>query len=216
MLPIHKGSLTSSLVYDHFKLEDDFNTRGRAVFKAHAVGAVFSYGVTDTVAVAVKGATIVNSRVEAQGNAWESRAGFLYGLDLYNEVFPSTELRPGVVISGGLSQYQVPLTRADVNSSGMTPIDQNMTGTEYHGSVVATYRFGRLEPYAGLRGFGSTVIWRNNASGAAPDHITGHAHGNVSVVAGLPVRVAKDVRLVLEGRFVSETTISAALTIASF
>lgn len=216
VLPIHKGSLTSSLVYEHLKLEDDFNTRGRATFKANVVGALFSYGVTDTISVAVKGGTIVDPRIEAQGNAWESRAGYLYGADLYNEVFPSTDLRPGVQLSAGVTGFQLPIDRADVNNSGMTPVDQKMSGVEYHAAVVAVYRLKRLEPYAGLRGFGSSVTWRDNESGASPDHITGHAHGNISVVAGVPVKITKDVRFVLEGRFVSETAITAGFTIASF
>lgn len=216
VLPIHKGKLTSSLVYEHLKLEDDFNTRGRVTFKANVVGALFSYGITDTVSVAVKGGTIVDPRIEAQGNAWESRSGYLYGLDLYNEVFPSTDLRPGVQLSAGVTGFQLPLDRADVNNSGMTPVDQKMSGVEYHGAVVAVYRLGIVEPYAGLRGFGSSVTWRDHAAGASPDHISGHAHGNISVVAGFPVKIARDVRFVLEGRFVSETAITAGITIASF
>ncbi len=216
VLPIHKGSLTSSLVYEHLRLKDDFKTRGRATFIAQVVGAQFSYGLTDTVSVAVKGGTIVDPRVEAQGDAWESRAGYLYGLDLYNEVFPSTELRPGVQLSAGVTGFQVPLDRADVNSSGMTPIDQKMSGVEYHVAALATYRLGPTQPYAGLRGFANSVTWRDNAAGASPDKITGHAHGNISIVAGVPLRLSKEVRFFVEGRFVSETAISAGFTIASF
>jgi hypothetical protein len=216
VLPIHKGSLTSSLVYEHVKQKDDFKTRGRSTFKGQVVGALFSYGVTDTVSVAVKGGTIIEPRVEAQGDVWESRAGYLYGIDLYNEVFPATELRPGVQLQAGVTGFQVPLDRADINNSGMTPIDQKMSGVEYHGSVVASYILGRTQPYAGLRGFGNTIQWRDHSAVSGPDHITGHAHGNISVVVGVPVRLSKDVRVVLEGRFVSETAISAGFTIASF
>ncbi len=216
VLPIHKGRITSSLVYEHLKVEDDFETRGETVFKSHVVGALFSYGLTDTVSVALKGGSILEPRVEAQGDAWESRAGYLYGIDLYHEVFPSTPLRPGVQLSGGVTGFLVPLDRADVDDSGMTPVDQKMSGVEYHGSVVATYKWRMAEPYAGLRGFGNNVSWRDNSSGASPAKITGHAHGNLSVVVGLPLRLSQDLRVFVEGRFVSETALTAGITIASF
>ncbi len=216
LLPIHKGHVTSSLLYEHLKFKDDFNTRGEATFKAQIVGAQFSCGVTDTVAIAIKGGSIIDPRVEASGSAWESRSGYLYGADLYNEVFPATGLRPGIQLSLGLTSFLVPLDRADISNSGMTPIDQKMTGMEYHGAVVASYKLGITQPYAGLRGFGSEVKWSNNSTGANPDHITGHAQGNISVVVGTPVRITKDISFVVEGRFVNETAFTAGFTVASF
>ena len=217
VLPVHEGKFTSSLLYGHLKLQDDFDTRGRADFKSDVAGASFSYGITDQVAVAVKGGTLIDPRVEAQGNAWESRAGYLYGIDLYNEVFPATPgWMPGVQLSGGVTGFQVPFDRL-ISGNTVTLIDQKQSGVEFHGAVVATFKAGPVEPYAGLRGFGSSVTWRdNNPAPDMPDHITGHAHGNISLVAGMPIQISKDVRFNLEGRFVNETAITAGFTVAAF
>jgi len=217
VLPVHQGKFTSSLMYEHLKIEDDFDSRGRVDFKSSVVGAVFSYGLTDQIAVAVKGGTLVDPKVEAQGSTWESRAGYLYGIDLYNEVFPATPgWRPGIQLSGGATGFLVPFDRL-VSPGAVTLIDQKQSGYEFHGAVLATFKAGPTEPYAGVRGFGSSVKWTDNrpASGA-PGDITGHAHGHVSLVAGLPIQISKDIRLELEGRFVNETAVTAGVTIATF
>ena len=218
VLPIHEGKFTSSLMYEHLKLQDDFDNRGRVDFNSDVVGASFSYGITDQIAVAVKGGNLIDPRVEAQGSAWESRAGYLYGIDLYNEVFPATPgWKPGIQLSGGVTGFQVPFDRL-ISGGTTTLIDQKESGVEFHGAVVATFKVGPTEPYAGVRGFGSSVNWQNNQlpSAGQPDHITGHAHGNISVVAGLPVQLTKDLRFNLEGRFVNETAVTAGFTIAVF
>jgi hypothetical protein len=213
VLPIHQGKWTSSLLYEHLKVQDDFDGRGRVDFKSNVVGAQWSYGVTDRVALGVKGGAFVDPRIEAQGNAYESRAGYLYGLDLYNEVFPATEVRPGVQLSGGLTGFQVPIDRI-VASNSVSSVDQKLSGLEYHVAVLATGRWKQLAPYAGLRGFGSTVYWRDNQ---AHDRVaTGHARGLVSIVVGCPVQVTRELRFQVEGRFVSETAITAGLTLAAF
>ena len=217
VLPVHEGKFTSSLLYENLKVQDDFDDRGRADFKSQAVGTSFSYSITDQIAVAVKGASLINSRVEAQGNAWESRSGYLYGIDLYNEVFPATPgWIPGIQLSGGVTGFLVPFDRF-ISGNTVTLIDQNQSGYEYHGAVLATFKVGIVEPYAGVRGFGSSVTWRDNQPAPGdPDHITGHAHGNISLVAGLPVQVTKDFRIEVEGRFVNETAVTAGFTVAVF
>jgi len=214
VLPVHRGKFTSNLLYENLKIQDDFDSRGRADFKSSVVGAQFTYGITDQVAIGIKGGSFVNPRVEAQGSAWESRAGFLYGVDLYNEVFPATPgLKPGVQLSGGATGIQVPLDRTHARGTWL-PIDQVMSGVEYHGAVLATFKAGPAEPYAGVRGFGSHVSWQDNQ--ANPGVITGHAHGNISLVAGLPVQITKDIRFEAEGRFVNETAVTVGFTVASF
>ena len=219
VLPVHQGKWTSSLVYENLKFQDDFNTRGRADFKSQVAGAVFSYGLTDQIAIALKGGTLVDPRIEAQGSAWESRAGYLYGLDLYNEVFPATPgWRPGIQLSGGVTGFQVPFDRL-ITGNTVTLIDEKESGVEYHGSVLATFKAWIAEPYGGVRFFGSSVNWQNNQlpqSSSDPDHISGHAHGNISLVVGLPVQITKDVRLEAEGRFVNEPAVTVGFTIASF
>lgn len=166
--------------------------------------------------MSVKAGSFIDPRVEAQGSAWESRAGYLYGADLYNEVFPATPgLRPGIQLSGGVSGFQVPLDRTNATTDGTwQTIDQKMSGVEYHGAVLATFKAWMTEPYAGVRGFGSKVTWQDNQ--ADPGVITGHAHGNISLVAGLPVQISKDVRVVAEGRFVNETAVTVGFTVASY
>jgi hypothetical protein len=214
VLPIHQGKLTSSLLYENLSIQDDFGSRGRVDFKSNVVGAQFSYGITDQVAVAVKGGSFVDPKVEAQGSTWESRAGYLYGIDLYNEVFPATPgLRPGIQLSGGVTGFDVPLDRTNVRGTWQT-IDQTMSGVEYHGAVLATFKVGITGPYAGVRGFGSHVNWQDNQ--VNPGVISGHAHGNISLVAGLPVQISKDVRFVAEGRFVNETAVTVGFTVASY
>ena len=214
VLPVHQGKFTSSLLYENLKIQDDFDSRGRVDFKSSVVGTQFTYGITDQIAIGIKGGSFVNPRVEAQGSAWESRAGFLYGVDLYNEVFPATPgLRPGIQLSGGATGFQVPLDRTNASGTWQS-IDQVMSGFEYHGAVLATFKVGPTEPYAGVRGFASHVNWQDNQ--ASPGVITGHAHGNVSLVAGLPVQITKDIRFEAEGRFVNETAVTVGFTVATF
>jgi len=221
VLPIHQGKLTSSLLYEHLKETDDFDARGRADFTSNVSGAQFSYGITDTVAVAVKGGVLINPQMDAQGSQWQSRAGYIYGADLYNEVFPATPgWIPGVQLSGGATGFQVPLDRTNFPDptnhpgGGWYTVDQLMSGVEYHGAVLATFKQGPFEPYAGVRAFGSTVNWQNNQ--VNPGIIKGNAHGNVSLVVGFPVQISKEVRFELEGRFVNETAVTAGFTLAAF
>jgi hypothetical protein len=221
VLPVHQGKLTSSLLYEHLKGTDDFDSRGRGDFTANVSGAEFSYGITDQIAIAFKGGVLINPQEDVNGSQWQSRAGYIYGADLYNEVFPATPgWIPGVQLSAGATGFQVPLDRTNapdpVNhpDGGWYTIDQLMSGVEYHGAVLATFKYGVLEPYGGVRAFGSTVHWQDNQ--ANPGVIKGHAHGNVSLVAGLPVQISKEVRLELEGRFVNETAVTVGFTIASY
>jgi len=55
VMPVHQGKMTSSLLYEHLKSKDDFDSRGRADFMAHVAGAEFTYGITDQLAVGIKG-----------------------------------------------------------------------------------------------------------------------------------------------------------------
>jgi hypothetical protein len=220
VLPIHEGKFTSSLLYENLHLQDDFDTYGRVDFKSNVAGAQFSYGITDQVAVSVKGGTFIDPEVEAQGSTWQSRAGYLYGVDLYNEVFPATPgLRPGLQLSGGVSGFQVPLDRTNWSGTPGVPgpwqtIDDKMSGVEYHGAVLATFKWWKTEPYAGVRGFGGQVNWQANELGGMG--ITGHEHGNISLIAGLPVQITKDLKFVAESRFVNETAVTAGFTVAAF
>jgi hypothetical protein len=215
VLPIHRGKSTSSMVYEELKVKDDFGTRGRVSTKSKITGVQFSYGMTDQIALAAKGGLMVDPRVEAQGKAWESRAGYLYGIDLYNEVFPATGVKHGLQLSLGIGGFQVPLDREISASEAVTLVDQKMSGFEYHGAVLFTCRLAQATPYVGLRGFGSTVYWRNHSPGS-PDSITGHAHGNLSVVLGWPIQLRPDLRLQMEGRMVGETAFTAGLMLAAF
>ena len=215
VLPVHQGKWTSSLLYEDLKIQDDFDSRGRVDFKSSIVGSQVSYGINDQIAIAVKGGTFVDPRVEAQGNVWESRAGYLYGVDLYNEVFPATSgSRPGIQLSGGASGFQVPLDRTNSRDGTWKAVDQKLSGVEYHGAVLATFKVWIAEPYAGVRGFGSHVTWQDNQT--SPGVISGHARGNISLVAGLPMQISKEVRFEAEGRFVNETAVTVGFTIAAF
>lgn len=215
VLPIHQGKWTSSIMYENLKETDDFDTRGRGTFTSQISGAQFSYGLTDQIAVSIKGGTLIDPQEDIQGSQWQSRAGYLYGVDLYNEVFPATPgWIPGIQLSGGVTGFQVPLDRTNYTMDGSwQTIDQKMSGFEYHGAVLATFKVSIMEPYAGVRAFDSHVNWQDNES---PESITGSAHGNISLVAGLPVQITKEVRFFAEGRFVNETAVTAGFTIAAF
>src|SRR5262249_48219984 len=123
--PIHQGSFTSSLLYEHLKLSDDFDSRGRGDFTSHVSGAQFTYGVTDQIAISLKGGVLIDPQEDVQGSQWQSRAGYLYGVDLYNEVFPPTQgWIPGLQVSAGVTGFQVPLDRTNVSSGTFQTIDQ--------------------------------------------------------------------------------------------
>jgi hypothetical protein len=216
LLPIHQGKFTSTVMYESLKVHDDFDTRGRSDFKSNVTGAQVSYGVTDQIAVALKGGVFIDPEQDAQGNQWQSRAGYLYGIDLYNEVFPATGLRPGVQLSGGVTGFQVPFDRV-ITPSGVSLIDQKLSGFDFHGAVIADLRCGRFSPYTGVRIFGRSVDWRDNRPvSGAPDNIHGTSHGNISIVLGLPVQLTQDVKFQVEGILVNETAITAGFTVASF
>ena len=214
-LPVHQGKWTSSVLYEYSKVRDDFDSRGRADFTSSLVGAQFGYGITDQLAVAVKGGALVDPQEEAQGSRWESRAGYLYGMDLYNEVFPATAVKPGVELNAGVSGFLIPLDRTNVGGRWQA-VDQRMSGVEYHGAVLGTLKWGKVSPYAGVRGFGNTVEWRDDNPGSGAASITGHAHGNISLVVGAPVQLTQEVRMQVEGRFVNETAATVGFTIAAF
>jgi hypothetical protein len=217
VLPVHEGKFTSSLLYEKLKVREDFGTRGEADFTSDVAGAQFSYGLTDRISVALKGGVLIDPEEDAQGSQWQSRAGYLYGIDLYNEVFPATAaLIPGIQLSAGVTGFQVPFDR--LNSGGtVTLIDQKLSGVEYHGAVLGTWKWMKLAPYAGIKGFGSTVDWHDNQpTGGNPANITGHASGNVSLVVGLPIQLTPDLRLQAEGKFLNGTTVTTGFTVAVF
>jgi hypothetical protein len=214
---IHAGKLTSSVLYEYLKVNEDFDNRGRVDFKSHAAGAQFTYGINDKLALSLKGGLLIDPEEAAQGSRWTGHSGYLYGIDLYHEVFPATGVWPGIQGSVGATGFQVPLTHLE--SGGTTTlIDQRMTGVDYHGSVLMVAKWQRFTPYAGVRLFGRSVTWRDNQSEAngGPGHISGHAHGNASIVLGLPFRISDVLQFQAEAILVSETVLTAGLTIAAF
>jgi hypothetical protein len=215
---IHKGKFTSSALYEHLKVSEDFNIRGKADFKSHVVGSQFTYGITDQIAVGIKGGALVEAEQEAQGTTWRGGSGYLYGIDLYNEVFPATQYRPGVMVNAGVSQFRVPLTQKRDAAGTVTLVDQRLSGVDYHAAMLLSMKWSRISPYTGIRIFGRSVDWRDNQSTltGGPDKIVGHAHGNASIVVGLPVRITPDLQFHVEGMFVNETVITAGLTLATF
>jgi hypothetical protein len=213
---IHEKTLTSSLVYEHLKIEDNFDGRGRGFFHGHLVGARLAYGFSDQWAVGIYGANVLDLREEAQGSQWKGDSGFSYGLDVYNDVFPATSLWPGVQLSMGVSGFRLPLTRLE-SPSGVTPVDQHLSGIDVHGSALASVKWNRLSPYFGLRAFARSVDWRDNQpANGFPASIHGKAQGNISVVMGLPVQLTKNLRLELESILVNQTALSAGLTWTTF
>ncbi len=211
-----KGKFFSTLVYGHLKSTQDFDTRGEVDLKTHGVGASFGFGITDRTIVALKGGSYSDPYVESQGNTWRGRVGYFYGLDLYHQIFPTTDfLKPGVMAEVGAVSIRVPLDRLE--TTGATSlIDQRMSGVEYHGSLLLVWKWSALSPYLGPRVFGSSVKWHNNQPGAAGlASITGHAKGNISMVAGSSVRLTPELRLILEGRILNETVVTVGLHYAA-
>jgi hypothetical protein len=212
--PVRQGKFLSSLLYSNINSDIDFDTRGDVTFKSNTVGVQFGYGVTDRVSVALRGGSYVDPEVEATNGKYTGHSGYFYGIDLYDEIFPATGFAPGVQVQGGITGMQVSLQSLQ-GSAG--PIDQQMTGYEYHGSVLLTSKFKRAAPYIGMRAFGSTVYWRDNSPASnATAEITGHAKNNASLVLGLPVQIAEGLWLQTEGRLVGETAVTVGFTIAGF
>lgn len=214
---IHQGKLTSSVLYEYLKVHEDYDSRGRADFKSHVAGSQFTYGITDTLALSLKGGVMVSPEQECQANTYSGHSGFLYGLDLYNEVFPATGVWPGVQATLGASGFQVPLTHVEAAGTS-TLIDQKLSGVDYHGSVLLVAKWKRLTPYTGVRLFGRSVSWRDNqsADNGGPGRIVGHAHGNASWVVGLPFRISEVLQFQAEAILINETVLTAGLTIAAF
>jgi hypothetical protein len=212
--PIHQGKFTSSVLYEHLKVREDFNTRGKADFTSHVVGTQFTYGLSDVLAVGIKGGALVDPKEEAQGSEWIGSAGYLYGIDLFNEVFPATNVHPGIMASMGATGFMAPF-HSIVGST--TTINQRMNGVDYHAAVVASMKWKIVQPYAGIRIFGRSVNWKDNQPIAGqPANIVGHAHGNISVALGLPVRLTQDIQFHAEAILVNETRYTAGFTVAAF
>jgi hypothetical protein len=215
-LPIHAGKLTSSVLYGHSKSQDDFEGRGVTDFRGNLVGSRLSFGLNDQISVSLDGGVIVDPSVNTQGDEWGSRNGHFFGINLQHEIFPATGVRPGVQLSAGLSRFFVPLDRF-VSDGIATSVDQQLTGLDYHGEVVATWHFKVVRPYAGLKGQGRSVRWRNNRpSATSAALIKGHADKNLSIVVGVPVQITKDICIQAEASLLSETLLTAGITIASF
>jgi hypothetical protein len=215
-LPTHRGSFSHSLIYEHLKISDDFDTRGHTDFRAQVAGTQVTYGVSDRIAVAMKGGLLVEPEQRAQGSKWKSRAGYIYGIDLFNEVFPATSFRPGIQLSAGISSFYVPLNQLTY-PGGVTLIDQRLTGIDYHGSAVAAFRWKNLSPYCGLKANGQSLRWRDNrpASGGV-DVVDGKARRNLSVVVGSPLQITRNFRVQFQGTFIGETSLNVGATLASF
>jgi len=215
---IHQGKLTSSVLYQYLKVNEDFDTRGKADFKGQIVGSQFTYGISDQLAIGIKGGVILDPREEAQGTRWQGDTGYLYGLDLYNEIFPATGVWPGVLASVGAAGFRVPLNRT-IDAAGVsTLVDQRLTGVDYHASMLFAMKvWERLAPYAGFRLFGRSVNWHDNQpTTGQPANSAGHPHGNISIVVGLPIQITPVVRFHAEGIFVNETAVTAGITVAAF
>ena len=104
--------------------------------------------------------------VDAQGSHGNRRAGYLYGIDLYNEVFPATPgWRSGIQISRRHRSVFRSLRSTITYKRCHTPIDREVCPvSKYHGTVIVTFRVGRHpEPYIGVRVFGGSVNWQDNS-----------------------------------------------------
>src|SRR6185503_1159264 len=108
-----------------------------------------TYGITDQIAVGIKGGALVEAEQEAQSTTWHGGSGYLYGIDLYNEVFPATQYRPGVMVTAGASQFRVPLTQTRDAAGTVTLVDQRLSGLDYHASMLLSMKWDRFSPYTG-------------------------------------------------------------------
>lgn len=214
---VQKGKFSSSLLYEHLKVRDDFDARGKSDYRSQVVGSQFSYGITELMGVSLKGGVLVDPEVTAQGTRWQGRAGYLYGFDLYNQIFPATGVWPGVQVSGGVTGFYVPLNQTIDSAGAVTLIDQRMTGLDYHGSVLLSMKWGRAAPYGGLKVFQRSVDWHDNQPLPGQSaNIDGDAHGNVSLVLGVPIRVTDTIQFQTEAVLVNQTAITAGFTVALF
>lgn len=206
------SALQTSLIGGRVKSTDDFDARGEVGSTTDAVGVRLTYGVTSRTSVSLQGGAAIDPEVEAQGSTWRGHSGFFYGVDLYHELFPTTEWKPGLHVQGGVVGFQHALNRLESPEGDTTLVDQQMKGLEYHAAFLASWKWKRLYPYGGIRMFGSSVHWDNAQPGSSgPAEISGHATGNISVVLGCPVQLAPDWRLQAEGRWVNETAVSIGI-----
>jgi hypothetical protein len=213
-LPFGEDKFSSSLLYSRIKQEDDFDTRGLVESKGNLFVSELAYAVFERSIVSVRGGVLTDVEQSAQNAKWLSRSGYLFGAAFRYQIFPVTDVRPGIQVSANVSRFYIPLDRVDVSGT-VSAIDHKISGWSYSGRVVAQARWWQLEPYAGLQGSGRSVQWRDHRPTAgSPAEVSGSAEGNISIVAGLPVRIRKDIRLQLEGLFLNQTSLTAGFTIS--
>ena len=207
--PVARGKFSATSLWSYFKLTDNFDVRGDVDVTGQVVGAQFAYGATDQISVALLGGSVLNPRHDAQNTQWEGRAGVLYGLQVYGQVLAPTGFYPGVQLSAGVNGFQIPLDRQMTGGPTTTLIENNVSGTDMHGALLAGWAVWRAKPYAGIRVFGREVFWQDNQAGV---RIRGTASGNASFIVGVPVRITESLLFQVEGVVMNGKTVTAGFT----
>jgi DNA-binding transcriptional ArsR family regulator len=84
-IPQTSAQWHTSVLYQQRKITDDFERRGKADFKANAVGFLVSYAVGDRSSVCFQGGSLIGVEQSSQGSTWRGRSGFFYGAAFDND-----------------------------------------------------------------------------------------------------------------------------------
>ena len=142
-------------------------------------------------------------------NAFESaRDGWKYGAGASWSLVPGSIVSTAMTLDFSYARTVVPLDRFRSGSSVFTA-DHRFRQDEYQAAFFASRRFGRLEPYGGLKVFRLRTKLADRATKA---DVGGNTEG-VSPFLGLQWRMFERERLALEASFADETSIGASLRI---
>jgi hypothetical protein len=138
-----------------------------------------------------------------------SSPGRLLGFEAGWTILPDTPVSPAIGVSLGYTRSDYGLRRLRSGGNAPVAVDQDFSLEEWQGAASVSNRWGRFEPYAGLRFMRQTATLRDNVSA---DRVRGHRDG-ISPYAGLRFEFFPREALVLEAAFLDETVLAAGVAI---
>jgi len=199
------------IFYSHSNTKYNFDGRPSIKTKADYAGVRIAYGIADRTSISVIGGLISNPKLESATSSWLGRSGYLFGAGINQEVFPSTDYWPGVILHSGFRSSVLFLDRQSAN--GITSgISQELRDLQYGGSLVSAWKWGKIASYAGPNVWVSDARWKNRQpSAGSPSRISGELKNKAGIILGSTMRITNNFDFQVEGRLINETTLNAGL-----